>query len=129
MENIKITGSRGVFFIPSVDFNAETGVCEISGESYLEDTFQFYEPLINWLKKFTAEAKKPILFNIKLTYYNTSTSKYLLDMFDILKIYEDNNGKVALNWYCEAEELKFVEEDVEDYMIQTGLNINIITTN
>ena len=52
MENLKIKGSHGVFFIPTVVFDARTGVCEISGESYLEDAAEFYNPLIDWIDKY-----------------------------------------------------------------------------
>ena len=40
MENILIEGKHGVNFIPTVDFNADTGICELAGESYLEDTIE-----------------------------------------------------------------------------------------
>ncbi len=126
MENITIAGSRGVFFIPSIDFNAQTGICEIGGESYLEETAEFYDPLIEWLKRYTKEIRKPITFNIKLTYYNTSSSRYILDFLDVLKLFEESGGNTTVNWYCQEEELKYIEEDVDDYMIQSQLKINII---
>ncbi len=68
MENIYIEGSHTNFFVPKVDFNAETGVCTLSGESFLEDTIEFYDPLIQWLEEYTSEVKKPLTFEIKLTY-------------------------------------------------------------
>ena len=42
MENLYIQGSKGVYFVPTVNFNAETGICELSGESYLEETYSRY---------------------------------------------------------------------------------------
>ena len=35
MENIHISGSHDGYFVPTVDFNYQNGVCEISGESFL----------------------------------------------------------------------------------------------
>ena len=53
MKNIHIQGSHDGYFVPTVDFNAENGVCEISGESFLEETNIFYNPLIEWIKEYT----------------------------------------------------------------------------
>lgn len=125
MENIKIKGSHDIFFVPSVDFDADSGICEISGESYLEETVEFYTPLLNWLKKFITEKAQPLTFNIKLTYFNTSSSRCILDILNILKDYEDNGGHVTINWYYDKDDID-MEEEVEDYMLDTDLKINLI---
>lgn len=124
MENIDISGTRDVYFVPTVRFDAETGVCELSGESFLEETEDFYDPLKKWLKQYIEEEKKPITFNYKLTYFNTSSSRCILDMLKILKKYEDEGGDVTVNWYYDEDDLD-MEEALEDYIIATGLNINL----
>ena len=68
MENINIQGSHDGYFVPTVNFDSNTGICEIAGESFLEETNVFYKPLILWLKNFIA-TNKPITFNCKLTYF------------------------------------------------------------
>ena len=82
MENIYIEGSHTNFFVPTVEFNAETGVCVLSGESFLEDTNSFYEPLIKWLEIYCAEVKKPITLSINLSYFDTSSSKSILNLLN-----------------------------------------------
>lgn len=126
MENLFIEGALGDFYIPTVDFNAETGVCTISGKSYLEDTTQFYLPLLEWLDEY-ANSNKPIQFNVKLSYYNTSSSRSVLDIFDLLKIYEDKGGEVEVNWYCRDIDIDVIQEEVDDYMDESDLQINIVT--
>lgn len=125
LENIEIEGSHKNFFTPTVKFDAQTGICELSGESFLEDTAEFYKPLVDWLVEFTTKIKKPIAFIIKLTYFNTSTSRCILDLLNVLKDYEDEGGEVTVNWHYDENDSD-MEEDIEDYMIDTGLNINII---
>ncbi len=125
MENIEIEGYSGDYFIPSVSFNATTGVCELAGESFLEETLKFYEPLLKWLDEFCKTAKKPITFNFKLSYFNTSSSKRILDILLIMKDYEDHGGKVTVNWIFDEEDID-IEEDVEDLMIISELKVNII---
>ncbi len=126
MENLYIEGELGNYYIPTVDFNVETGVCTISGKSYLEDTTQFYLPLLEWLDKYFIEVNKPVEFNVKLNYYNTSSSRSVLDIFDLLKLYEEKGGQVEVNWYCRDIDVEVVQEEVDDYMEESDLDINII---
>jgi len=128
MENIHIEGKHGVNFIPTVDFNAETGVCEIAGESYLEDTLEFYTPLYDWLKQYIKEVNKPVVFNFRLRYFNTSSSKCIIDILNILKKYETEGGKVEVNWYYDADEEDIEDEleEIEDFMIETNMKINLV---
>jgi len=127
MENLNIEGYQDNYYVPTVDFNAETGICTISGKSYLEDTNAFYLVLLEWLDEFFNEVQKPIQFNVRLSYYNTSSSRSVLDIFDLLKIYEDNGGKVEVNWYCRDIDYEVILEEVEDYMEESDLKINVIS--
>ena len=91
----------------------------------MEDTAEFYKPIVDWLVEFTTKIKRPIAFIIKLTYFNTSTSRCILDLLNVLKDYEDDGGEVTVNWHYDENDSD-MQEDIEDYMIDTGLNINII---
>ena len=123
MENLEMLAKSGSHFKPSVKLNAETGVCEIAGESYLEESSLFYQPIYDWLVDYT-KTKKPLLFNFKLSYVNTSSSKHILYILRLLKDYGDQGNKMQTIWYIENGDMD-TEEDVEDYMIITGLKINI----
>ena len=125
MENLIIKGSHGDFFMPDINFNAESGILEMSGESYLEDTAKFYAPILKWLREYIEVAHGQIILNIKLTYFNTSSSRSILDILYIVKDFEDNKGDVIVNWFYNGED-KEIEEEVEDFMIDTGLKINLI---
>ena len=125
MKNLEIKGSHGDYDVPSVLFNADTGVCELRGESYLENTVEFYDRLLDWLDEYIVEVNKAIVFNFKLTYFNTSSSKRILYLLLKLKEYEDNGGDVTTNWYYDEDDTD-MEEDVEDFKIISNLNINCI---
>jgi hypothetical protein len=79
------------------------------------------------LNDFFNEVQKPIQFNVRLSYYNTSSSRSILDIFDLLKIYEDNGGQVEVNWYCRDIDYDVILEEVEDYMEESDLKINVIS--
>ncbi len=124
MKDITIEGSHEGYFIPTVNFSYEKGVCEIAGESFLEETNKFYSPLIEWIDEYISH-KPEITFNCKLSYFNTSSTKSLLDIFKTLKRFENNGGKVKVNWYFEKDDFD-LKEAIEDYIIDTGLRINMI---
>jgi hypothetical protein len=125
MQNLEITGSHGDYEVPSVSFNAETGVCELKGESYLEKTAEFYDRLLQWLDDYIEEVNQAIEFNFKLTYFNTSSSKRILYILLKLKEYEENGGEVTVNWYYDEDDTD-MEEEVEDFKIISNLDINAI---
>jgi len=126
MEDKHIKGFKSAYIIPTVDFNVSSGICEISGESFLEETGKFYSPLLDWIKEYTSSIRKPITFIFKLSYFNTSTSKWILNILNVLKRFEDNGGEVTINWYYSEDDID-MQDDIEDYIIDTGLKINLYT--
>ena len=126
MEDLKIDKKQDIFFSPEVNFNASTGVCELIGESYLEETLKFYEPLYEWLTNYGNVLKKPLTFNFKLTYFNTSSSKAILDVLFILKDYEESGADVTVNWFYDTTNKMTMEEEVEDFSDETDLQINLL---
>jgi hypothetical protein len=124
MEDIHIKGVHEAYFMPTVNFEVATGNCEISGESYLEETTKFYAPLLNWIRDYIETVRGPLNFDIKLSYFNTSSSKCLVDILDMLKTYQKKGGQVTVNWYYEDSDEEL--EEVEDFILETGLQINKI---
>jgi hypothetical protein len=125
MDNIEIKGEKTEFFIPTVSFNAETGICEITGESYLEETFEFYQKLIDWLTKYINEVKGPLIFNCKLTYFNTASSKAILEILRLVKGYQGSGGQANINWYYHEwdDDMKM---EVEDLGLDADVEINLV---
>jgi len=128
MKNISIKGYHGAYYIPSVEFNADDGVCELSGESYLEDTLAFYVPLIKWLEEFLQNEDKKLVFNFKLHYYNTSSSKCIVDMFVLFKEFKDKGREIEVNWFFNdnTDDSEEEIEEVEDFILETGLEIKLV---
>ncbi len=110
---------------PYVSLRADTGVCEILGDSILEDTYPFYKKIIDWLNAYFL-TEKPLFFSFKLVYFNTSTSKCVLDILRLIKQYEEKGGTVQVYWYHQADDLGS-KEDAEDFVWYTKIDINIIS--
>ena len=124
LDNLEIKGEKGTYFVPHVKFDAETGVCILEGESYLEDTWDFYKRLVDWLRSY-AESGRSIKFNFKLTYFNTSSSKGILEVLEFLKEYEDMGGVLELMWYYPKDDEDILEE-AEDFIEDTQLKMELI---
>jgi len=116
MENLAIEATKHT---AKVSFDADNHVLEFQGESYPENMAQFAEPIFAWLEKYLEQlAEQTFTVNIDLTYFNSSSSKMLLDLFDRLEEEVENNGKnIIVNWIYDAEDdgaEEFGEEFQED---------------
>jgi hypothetical protein len=98
----------------------------MEGESYHENAWEFYGMLMNWLKEYIRQTEGPVTFNFKLTYFNTSSSKCLLDLMRLLKDYQTQGGKVEAYWYYPEDDLDNLAE-AEDFIADTGLDIQLIS--
>ncbi|GAB4130680.1 MAG: DUF1987 domain-containing protein [Raineya sp.] len=125
MNDLIIKGEKKTYFTPDVNFSASTGICEIAGESYQEETFEFFNRLIAWIDEFIMKVRKPIIMNFKLTYFNTSSARAIQEMIILLKKYKEQGGEVTINWYYQDEEDSTYEE-AEDMQAQTKLQFNMI---
>jgi hypothetical protein len=96
---------------PSVKLDAQSGIVEIKGRSIPENSLEFYKPLIEWVEKYSADSQSETNVHIQLEYFNTSSSKCLLDFFKRL---ETINNKVVINWYYEQDDEDMLEAG-EDY--------------
>ena len=108
MESIKLEGTPKT---PTVEFSAENGVLLLKGRSIPENSIEFYKPLINWIENYSASAPSKTVLNVQLEYFNTSSSKCLLDIFKRL---ERAGDAVTINWYYEEDDEDMLEAG-EDY--------------
>ena len=79
-----------------------------------------YKPLIDWLDKFADQAPEKTSVNVKLEYFNTSSSKCILDIFRKLELMHKKGDEVEINWYYEEDDEDMFEAG-EDY--QSIINI------
>lgn len=116
MDSIKIEGTPKT---PTISFNAESGELEIKGRSIPENAVEFYKPLVDWIGNYGENAKPVTEVNIQLEYFNTSSSKCILDVFKKL---ESINAKseIVINWFYEEDDEDMLEAG-EDY--QAIINI------
>ena len=111
MEPISIEGTAKT---PSVKFNAKDGIIEIKGRSIPENSVEFYKPLVDWLEEYKSSPLEKTRVNIQLEYFNTSSSKCILDVFKKLEAIHKGKQEVEINWYYEEDDEDMLEAG-EDY--------------
>jgi hypothetical protein len=123
MDSINIEGTPKT---PTISFDAETSVIEIKGRSIPENSIEFYKPLVDWLYKFADVAQGVVNVNIQLEYFNTSSSKCILDVFKKLEnIQNKSKAEVAINWYYEEDDEDMLEAG-EDYQSILKIPFNMV---
>lgn len=99
MKNLIIEPTIGT---PKVEFDVKTGFLKIAGICTPENPKQFFEPVMDKLNDFQATGKA-LTIEIFLEYFNSGSSKALLNLFmETAKTSNETN----IHWLSEDEELK-----------------------
>lgn len=98
---------------PSIQFELESGSLSIEGKSLVENAYEFYKPLLDELKEYCKNPCTQTIINIKLEYFNTSSSKSILDLLKRAKELKSSSD-IRVNWYYEKYDDDMLEVG-EDY--------------
>ncbi len=111
MQVIKIKGTDDT---PNVILDRENEIFEISGRSLPEDVAAFYQPILDWLDAYADDPLEKTIFNFKLEYFNTASSKLLLDVLLKLEDMYDDGNEVLVRWHYPDDD-EDMEEAGEEY--------------
>ncbi len=103
---MEVLDIKGTDDTPSVLMDKGANIIEFSGRSLPEDVATFYKPVMDWIDAYKQDPNDHIDVCFKLEYFNTASSKMLLDI--LLKL-EEISDKVTVKWYSHED-----EEDIED---------------
>ncbi|MDA3952966.1 MAG: DUF1987 domain-containing protein [Bacteroidales bacterium] len=111
MDVIKIKSTDDT---PTIILDKDSGIFEISGRSLPEDVTTFYEPVLNWLDDYHEEANEKTIFAFKLVYFNTASSKLILDILMKLEEMHEDGKNVLIKWFFPDDD-EDMEEAGEEY--------------
>ncbi|WHH58518.1 DUF1987 domain-containing protein [Petroclostridium sp. X23] len=102
MDKLYIEQTKGT---PQVDFNPDTGILILKGQSYPENAFKFYEPIFKWTEEFLEQVHGQITIEIdfSLPYINSSSSKCIMMLLDKFEDAFNEGKKVTINWYYDED--------------------------
>jgi len=113
---------------PKINFDSENDIFEISGRSIPENSISFYQPAISWLDNYLKTPNEETILDIKLEYFNTSSSKCLVDIFRRFEKLHNNGKKTLIRWYYESEDEDMLESG-EDFKGIIKSPVELIKTN
>ena len=119
MKDLKLEGTAKT---PTINFNT-SGELLIKGRSIPENSVEFYKPIIDWLTDYNESSNAETNVKVQLEYFNTSSSKCILDVFKKLEALE--NTKLSIAWYYEEDDEDMLEAG-EDYQAIIGMEFEMI---
>ena len=108
MEDLKHEGSAKT---PVVEFSSN-GELLLKGRSIPENSIEFYKPLIEWLESYSESPNSTTVLSVQLEYFNTSSSKCILDVFK--KLESISGSEITVIWHYEEDDEDMLEAG-EDY--------------
>lgn len=84
----------------------------IAGKSAPEDVRGLYYPVLEWMEEFVAEVRKennytdtnPLRLKLDLEYFNSSSAKFLFDIFGHLRDLNNEGTPVEIEWHYDEED-------------------------
>jgi hypothetical protein len=123
---------------PEIHFSTEKNIFLIRGNSSPEDVRALYYPVIEWIKNFIDELiegksrhldkTNPIRLQIDLQYFNSSSAKFLYDIFIEIKRLISSSVPFVVEWYYEEEDLDQKEAGA-DIALLAGMDFIFIAKN
>ena len=98
---------------PQIVLDRESNILEISGRSLPEDVNTFYEPMMSWIEEYTKDPLDVTVFNFKLTYFNTASSKIILDILTQFEEMIEEGHEVMVRWHYPEEDEDMMEAGEE----------------
>src|SRR5712664_2075662 len=102
---MEILNLKGTEDTPTILLDKKNGIFEISGRSLPEDSAEFYRPVVDWIGQYAAEPNASTEFVFKLEYFNTASSKLILDVLSAL----EEIKRMKILWYFHDD-----DEDMEE---------------
>jgi hypothetical protein len=122
MEKYSIEGTPKT---PTINFDMVGGNLEVKGRSIPENSIEFYKPLVESLERYAQKPQATTNVNIQLEYFNTSSSKCILDVFKKLESIQKAGSAVTINWYYEEDDEDMLEAG-EDYQAIISIPFKMI---
>ncbi len=116
--------------LPGVNFDITSKKLQIEGRSIPENAFTFYTPLITWINEYyskndfntKAEVSKLI---VTCDYFNSSSAKMFLYMFEALANYQKEGHLIEINWHVSQEDEEIIDM-IDDIRLISEIKLNIL---
>ena len=111
---------------PAIDFAFDNHHLSFKGESYPEDTAAFYGPVLENLQQYLAQVDNvTIVVDIELAYFNSSSAKAIMNIFQMLESVAAKDKAITINWYYQEDDDTMQEfgEDFSEDLVHVTFNL------
>ncbi|WP_067101045.1 biofilm regulation phosphoprotein SiaC [Marinomonas atlantica] len=122
MKDLNIVSTQAT---PLIETDSNRGVVYMEGDSYPENSFEFYSELVAWVTTYLKSNDRPMTVELALLYLNTSSIKVLMDIFDELEEHHQKGRDVTVNWRYDVDNER-VAELAEEFKEDCSFAFNII---
>ena len=115
---------------PEVDFNYGGNIFALRGESYPEDVTAFFEPIVSQLDEHLGGlAGARVNFTFAMVYFNSSSAKVLMQIFDKLEETACNGNQVEIVWVYEEDDdnMKELGEDFGEDLVNAKFRLEAVS--
>jgi hypothetical protein len=98
---------------PGVLLDADNQKFIINGKSCPENVVEFYQPVLDWLDEYKTKPNTKTVFEFKLQYYNTASSKVLFIIMQKLEEIKDTGNEVLVKWFFPEDDEALMEAGEE----------------
>ena len=111
-------------FTPEILLDGDAKTFSFKGVSRPEDVLKFYMPAINWIRDFDQELSMhsnlkyqiaAIKVDFHLSYFNSASSKMLLQILENIKKFQSKGIDINVNWYY---------DEADEQMYDDGLDLS-----
>lgn len=99
---------------PYVELDRSRGLLRFEGRSIPENAQQFYRLILSWIEHYLQNPQPETTLHLNLEYFNTSSSKILLDIMMRLKKLSDRGIQTRVVWMYHEEDEE-MHEAGDDY--------------
>ena len=89
---------------PEINFDPESGKMALSGKSYPADAIEFYQPIIDWSKKYSESASQSTELICEIEYLNSASQKQLVELIMAFKPLADKDQLLVIWKYEEGDD-------------------------
>lgn len=105
IETLNIKGTEDS---PEVVMDFQKGFIRISGTSWLEDAYGFYEPLYQWVSEYSKTPQKVTEIEFGYTYFNTSSAKQIAKLVTLISSLKQSS-EVHVKWFYEKDDSEMLK--------------------
>lgn len=117
---------QGTGETPGVILDKDAGKFEFTGKSLPEDAKEFYGPILAWFDDYMKVVNPKTVLKMKMDYFNTASSKMLLEVFERIKSMHEAGNNVVIEWHYHDDDEDMYDAG-QDYSDMVGVPFEFIS--